>query len=307
MNERELGDLKHDVEVENVTPAQAAEYLDEQNFERNRPLVEDTAVHYADQMSKGTFLTATPLVFAHVREDDRYVLMNGQHRLKGVVLWGSPMRFTSVTYYLATNKQLAKLYATIDIGRSRNLSDNIRAHALPDVLNLPQAESSRLTSAVSVIKDRKGGFRLSGRSRGNRSYAEMIEDAKDWRREGRWYFDLIKRAPKTFKPIATRQAVIASAFITLRGSKTKAEQFWQGVILLDNIPSNDVRHLLHNKLLEVCARRERGHSRTNYINSHGVASLICAAWNAFIANKEVQILRPVKSIGFNRCNWREEK
>ena len=164
-----------------------------------------------------------------------------------------------------------------------------------------------MTSAVAVITGRKGGLRLNGRTRRKKSSAELSEDAKNWRREGRWYFDLIKRTPKTFKPIATRQAVIASALITLRGSKTKSEQFWEGVILLDNIPSNDVRHLLHNKLLEVCARRERGHSKTNYINSHGVASLICAAWNAFIANKEVQILRPVKHIGFNRCNWREEK
>ena len=121
-----MSKLDHDIEVMEISIKKAKEYLDG-TFDRNRPIVDGAVKHYAAQMEEGKFLNATPLILALVEDTNRLVLVDGQHRLSAVIQWKGKMKFTFITYYLQDEGQLSDLYATIDVGRSRNLSDNVRA------------------------------------------------------------------------------------------------------------------------------------------------------------------------------------
>jgi len=302
-NNKSMSNLGHDVEVQAIGIKKAKEYLDG-TFERNRPIVRDAVDYYANQMELGEFLNATPIITALIETTNRVVLVDGQHRLSAVVKSKKSMNFTMMTYYLQNEDQLAVLYATIDVGRTRNLNDNVRAHGLPEELSMSQQDSTLLASASLFAEKKRPAFEV--RARGNGSYVEQIERAKNYRSEGMWYFDLIKLAPKSIKSIARRKSIVACALITLKGYPSKAKDFWRGVLLLDNIAQGDVRWRLHMKLIDIFNRTDSSR-RGMTVNSRGLAAIVCTCWNAYSAGRELKVINPIRTIVFNRCRWREEK
>ena len=306
MAKKTLSNINCDVETERIGVQKAKEYLTG-TFERTRPIVKSAVKYYADQIEKGDFLTSTPIIFAYVEETMRYVLVDGQHRLSAVILSKKPLNFVVQTYTLETDKQLADLYATIDIGRTRNLSDNVRAHGLPEETGLTQLESTRLAAAIEFILYKKPAFTNRPRA-GSRNYKDKIQDSIKWVPEALIYFGIAKDSVGSMKQISARKAVIAAAMITLRGYPSKAREFWRGVLSLDNISNTDPRHACHMKLSEVISVRGKNSGLSNSLTtSYGIAQIIAVCWNAYISNRSLSVIKPMKTIVFKRCRWREEK
>jgi len=96
--------------VEKVTPVEAQRLLDENNFEDNRKISQPWVVYLARQMEKGLWqLNGEPLIF-----DERGKLLNGQHRLSAVVLYGKPVEF------LVVRGVKTKSFTTLDQNRVRS-------------------------------------------------------------------------------------------------------------------------------------------------------------------------------------------
>jgi hypothetical protein len=300
---KSMSNLEHDVEVQAIGIKKANEYLDG-TFERNRPIVRDAVDYYATQMESGEFLNATPIIMALIETTNRVVLVDGQHRLSAVVKSKKSMNFTMMTYYLQNESQLAILYATIDVGRTRNLNDNVRAHGLPEELGMSQADSAMLASASLFAEKKRPAFEV--RARGNGSYVDQIDRAKKYRSEGVWYFEILKLAPKSIRNLARRKAIVACALITLKGYPSKAKDFWRGVLLLDNIAQGDVRWRLHMKIVDIFNRTDSTR-RGMTVNSRALAAIVCTCWNAYSAGRDLKVINPIRTIVFNRCRWREEK
>ena len=305
---RTMSNLPHEVEVELISPKKAAEYLDG-TFERNRPIVREVMEMYCKRIADGDFLNATAIVFAIVGgkssgDEDRLVLVDGQHRLSAVSKGTKSLRFTVQTYYLNNDVELATLYGTLDIGRARNLNDSVRAHALPEETGLTQADSTKLSSALNFVVYKRPAFNIKGRQSG--TFTEQINRAKEWLTEGIWYFDVLKLAPQPMKTIASRKAIVACAMITLRGYPSKAKDFWRGVLLLENADSTDVRFKLHMKLIDMFIRSMDGPRQSN-TTSWQCASIIASVWNAYISNRSMMVIKGLATVVFKRCRWKEEK
>ena len=296
-----MSKLDHDIEVMEISIKKAKEYLDG-TFDRNRPIVDGAVKHYAAQMEEGKFLNATPLILALVEDTNRLVLVDGQHRLSAVIQWKGKMKFTFITYYLQDEGQLSDLYATIDVGRSRNLSDNVRAQGFQAESGLSQIEATRFASAILWAEKKRPPF-ISNRAEAG-SFSDQINAARQWMKEGTEYFRIAREAKGTMKTLSRRKPIIACGLITLRGQPNKAVQFWRGVFLLDNVPANDPRNRLHHKLIELAGPQKT--VTTRKIRSQHIARMICTCWNAFITNRELSIVKPIKTIAFTRCKWREE-
>ena len=297
-----MSNLRHEVEVEDISPKRAKEYLDG-TFERNRPIVEEVVSMYQDRIYNGDFLIATPLVFAQVGED-RLVLVDGQHRLSALSKGKKSLRFTTVTYFLGNEEDLSTLYGTLDIGRARNLNDSVRAHDLPGKMGLTQVDATRLASSLNFVYHRRPPFEIKGRLSG--TFKEQIDRAKDCQHEADWFFNILKTAPMPMKTIAGRKAVVASAMITLKGYPSKAKDFWRGVLTLEGTTSVDTRFKLHMKLVDVFSRSTTSAKQFN-MTSWQCGSLIACCWNAYISNRQMQIIKGLSTIVFKRCNWREDK
>ena len=300
---RTMSNLSHEVEVELISPKKAAGYMDG-TFERNRPIVKEVVDMYAKRMDDGDFLTATPIVFAQVG-DERLVLVDGQHRMWAVSKGTKSLRFTVQPYYLSSEDQLSELYGTLDVGRSRNLSDNIRAHGLPETMDLTQSDCTSLTSALNFVVHKRPAFNVKARQCG--TFTDQIERARKWLAEGQWYFNLLKETPRPMKDVARRKAIIASAMITMRGYPSKAKDFWKGVLTLENINNDDIRFKLHMKLIELDQKRTMNNPKAAYHSSWHIASLIACCWNAYISNRQMTVIKGLSTIVFKRCRWREEK
>ena len=198
------------------------------------------------------------------------------------------------------------MYGTLDTGRARNLADNVRAHGLPDFIGLNQVDSTMIVSALNFVVFKKPAFNIAPRHSG--TFQEQIERSKEWIKEATWYLDLLKKAPHPMKLIARRKAIVAAAMITLRGYPAKAKPFWEGVLTLDGTSSVDTRFKLHMKLIEIDSRSNKNNGpRKSYVSSWHVASLIAACWNAYISNRQLQVIKGLANIVFKRCRWREEK
>ena len=95
--------------TENITPAKAQQYL--QTSEGNRPISKPTVHSYADTMKKGGWLlNGMCIIF-----DSEGHLIDGHHRLLGVIEAGTPVRFD------VCRGITADAFTTYDCGRHRTI------------------------------------------------------------------------------------------------------------------------------------------------------------------------------------------
>jgi hypothetical protein len=98
------------MELRSITPALAAEILEERNFEDNRKISKPWVTYLARQMKTGLWrLNGEPLIF-----DKRDNLLNGQHRLSAVVESGKTIVFP---VFIGAAKAA---FTTMDQGRNRS-------------------------------------------------------------------------------------------------------------------------------------------------------------------------------------------
>lgn len=96
-----------------VTPQTATLWLDTKNS-HNRPVSQSTVERYVQEMRAGRWVNnAQPIIFG--KPSDR--LLNGQHRLKAIVISGVSVECT-ITWGVDDNA-----FDTIDDGNKRSLAD----------------------------------------------------------------------------------------------------------------------------------------------------------------------------------------
>jgi hypothetical protein len=137
-----LTDTGIEVEVELITPELAQWLLDHNNV--NRPISRETALRYAMDIKAGDWrLTGETIIIATDGE-----LLNGQHRLKGVVEAGTPM--VSVVVRGVERRAIIAM----DSGKKRSLGDVLSWLGEKNVFNLASAISMgwRWTNATMMVK-----------------------------------------------------------------------------------------------------------------------------------------------------------
>jgi hypothetical protein len=107
--------------VETITPEKATEYLNTIN--RQRPLRLKTAKSYAEDMGAGHWL----LTHQGIAFDDRGCLIDGQHRLRAVILAGKPVEFMVTRQVPATpqNGIVSFTMDSFDRGIRRTVGDQL--------------------------------------------------------------------------------------------------------------------------------------------------------------------------------------
>ena len=114
------------IEVEDITPAVAATYL--QKNRANRKLVENRVLFYMNQMLAGQWkLTGDTIKF------NGSALIDGQHRLQAIVRSGITVRCVVI-------RNLARdVFDVLDTGRSRQAGDVLSGYGYPNVYLLASA------------------------------------------------------------------------------------------------------------------------------------------------------------------------
>jgi hypothetical protein len=266
-----------------VTPELAEEWL-ENPFERQRALRDHHVILLAEEMEAGTFIPHSAVVFAEL--DGKSYLIDGQHRLKAISLYGQPVKMPVIRRGAISMKQIEEWYSSIDQGLRRTAHDAIRAQGLSGELGISETHAGRLSGAVRLIAsefiDMTAGVGKDKhiRMRGARSNALVSELLRAWAPEAKTYFELVHGGEAANMYLFLRASVIACGLLTIRHSPEKAREFWLGVARDDGLRAHDPRKRLLNWL--------RNGKR---IRPGNAARGFAVAWRAFLEGKELQLIR----------------
>jgi hypothetical protein len=170
-------------DIVNVTPQQAKEWLENNDFERQRPLREHHVLSLAEEMDAGNFIAHSAIVFA--RCGDKNYLIDGQHRLNAIVLSDKSVEMTILTKQASSMEQIERWYASIDQGLKRSTRDAIKAQNLHSEIGLSERHAGRMSAAVRLIAsgfvDGGKGYTVHARSRSNIVISDLM---KEWPTKG---------------------------------------------------------------------------------------------------------------------------
>jgi hypothetical protein len=267
--------LVHGREVR-ITPALAERIEMECRYEFERPLKKWRVDFLVAEIERGGFEQGRQISFALL--NGRLIRVNGQHGLKAVATTGEAQTFMIEVKPVASESELAALYATYD-NESRTLAET--AGPLVSKGDLGKEEVATLLRSVQFIYT---GFRKPDEKQAAimRSHVMRNSVAEIWYPYAERYFALTEQAPgKDGKAALRRQSVAAVALYTLRFQPEKAAEFWQGLAMDDGLRRTDPRKSLLEKL------RSGDGARSIVFQMHAVA----AAWNAFFGGRKLKEVR----------------
>ena len=260
-----------------ITPDLAQKILQDSNYEGQRRVDQRSVNVYAEMMRRGLWELADPISFARLHGN--LTLVNGQHRLHGIVAYGREVEFRVAVNDCETPEEVRALYYRFDaVMRVRTAKQVLNAIGLAESENVSRSIASATYAAVGVIAN---GFQTpcNGTMRGDVAVKTRVIDL---RVEACKLQDALKAGQGEITPRIRRATTFAVALITTKYQPEKAIPFWRGVAENDGLKRTDVRHLFVRDLL----------SRDVSINAHDQGIMTAAiAWNAWYEGRPLKIIK----------------
>ncbi|MEW6735455.1 MAG: hypothetical protein AB1489_29460 [Acidobacteriota bacterium] len=271
------------VTVVDVTPAQAESWLAHYNYVHNRRFRKWHAEDLANTMRKRKFRKDTAINFGILA--GRPHLVNGQHTLTAVTLYGQPITLVVHQTIVHSEKELEDLYNHHDVGLKRNLADALNASDLPNKTGLTMRQVKFAAAALRILL---AGFRAPNIENRNRriSRDDMLEAILDWQAEAQAFNDALRGCDYTFRPAFDRGPVIAVGLITFRYAPEKAREFWTTLAADDGLTKGSPLKVLRNRLLAV-RLSDSGEKRGERVTEAHLCRIVAAAWNAWIEGSQI--------------------
>lgn len=223
-----------------ITPETADRILKDAAWEGQRRASRETVKHYAAQMKEGQWIPGGQIRVAVL--DGKPYIVNGQHRLLGVVESQTTQEFTLVFDRVSDYESLAMLYSAEDRGRSRRQRDRLTAFAVHAEIGVSIEQSGDLLAAASFLSvgfsGRKAVFATTREIALIREYADAFDKYLACRSGGARYM---------YNPMK-RRAVAGVALVTLSESTTtigedRVADFWRGIAEDNGLLRGDPRKL----------------------------------------------------------------
>lgn len=251
-------------EVVLVTPEQATEWL-EKNNSTNRRIRSDAIRRYANIMRSGKWRLADSITF-----DYNGQLVNGQHRLHGVVEYGEPVAF------IILRGVEPEAMDTYDQGLTRQANDVLTARGLPTGNSLASGTAWWMLLQL-------GESPVNARSRSlitNTDIADYIEANLDDAR----FAHHIENQAHTWS-IPTAFVVAAYAMRSAGVPDVAFEDFVESLRYGDGLERDDPRLLLRNRIISRPIGRER-----NPRQGPDMMATILDVWNMHVLGKRRRTL-----------------
>jgi hypothetical protein len=264
--------------ITTVTPRKSEGFLQINTFSGQRPLIEGIAQRYGRAMADGRFRRGE--VAVAICPDGSRVLMNGQHQCRGSVVSDASFKATVDLYKCPTWEDVWHLFGTFDVHRVRS-SGNIMKAASGLFANealrvLPQRLLNVCGGALAALGGgTKPVFKIPNEDRLRRP--ELVEQYAD---------DVLRIAsyPPDTIPFL-RIPVVAAMIVTFRLNPEKAREFWDRVLLGDNLRRHSPQWRLRNAL-SVPSGKSLRNSTKSLLDSRVRAGAVYATcivwWNTFL-------------------------
>ncbi len=256
-----------------ITPALAEFLLTRNNH--NRPLNKGNANKLALAMSNNEWqYDGTPISF------DKYgKLLNGQHRLNGVIISGKSIIFKITSGFSPS------IFATMDVGKVRTGSDVLAIAGIEDYKLIAQTANfvfQFLRGSVSVSASKASRSAL--RPNISLSHSQLL----DFVEVNPSLKDSVKfqlKQKKTSGALLPSYVVSGLYFLFAEKNKQQAEEFLTGVLVGENLTSTQSMFHLRNRLVN------SKFDKRNRLQHNEIVKLTVWAWNKFRTNARVKTLK----------------
>lgn len=293
-----------------VTPKQARQWLDHNQYKYQRPIAKSKLKNYVDMMAKGKWEPATQIKFGIGPCSPEPILIDGQHRLLAQVNSNTIQEYDVTTVTYRDEPHLARLYGTTDRGIPRTTFWALKSTGLQDLLGLFDWQMYATIGGVKLISGKfvQGYSPFTGPSMDDLLAEEILKysDGIDS------YFEMTSYKKHLFK-IVRRSSTCALGIVTFQYAcatygRKKVEEFWDGTIYGNNIKDGDPRKVAHEHLIYTELRGKNPNNRREGSTSteYQVRWLI-NCWNAFTEGRVLttsRVLNPTDKVHINGTPWK---
>lgn len=263
-----------------IGPELAARVLEERNYERQRPRAKHGVTLWAEMLRRGGFTDGFQVWFGLL--DGRLHLIDGQHRLGGVVEAATGATFQVEIMPLASADDLHVAYTCFDrVGRPRSLSEVLNALDVADRHGITKSVAREVFRAALLIHFKFDPPHQNVDPIAIRNDQERLKYAEPYWPVAAEYERLIHPAPAKVRARLKSSQIMAVALITLSQQPETARTFWSGLARNDGLRKGDARHTLLTWI------GEHMFERTGY--SGAVAASL--AWSAFYERRSIETLK----------------
>jgi hypothetical protein len=263
-----------------IGPELALRILTEGNFAGQRPVSEHHVTLLAEDMRCDRWTDGSQLAFALL--DGELHLINGQHRMRAVIVSGATVVFQVLVNQVYTQEEMESLFFRFD-RRTRARSDREVLHSLriPEKYGLSAGMAKTVFSAALLISKNFERASYQADPVSVRSDDARLETAAPWWEAGAEYERMIAEAPRVVRKYLMGAQVTSVALVTIKHQPELAKEFWGGVAANDGLRRGDPRHTY---LRDLQTRSTAG--------SHNAGAIAAAySWSAFVENREITHLK----------------
>jgi hypothetical protein len=265
-------------------PPLASQVLATMNFFGQRGVFAPHVRRLAGEMERGMFRAGGQIAF--VRHMGALTLVDGQHRLRAVVMSARAQEFQVLIVDAGPNDNVGSIYYTFDRGaRARGDADVLNALGIPERFGLNATVSRAVFHAYPLLANHLRRVSAVSDTTGSRLDDVRLEGCEAlWPLAAR-FSGLMAPAPAWLRKRLYSAQGMASALVTLTHQPDVAERFWSGLAADDGLMAGDPR----KALLTDIAGRAWGHK-----SSDGLI-VISAAWNAFFAGRPLAHIKRISA------------
>lgn len=260
------------IELVQVTPEIAQEWLEKYPFAGQRDIKPELVLLYAREMTLGRFDAISQINLVQV--GNKKFLTDGQHRLRGVVKSGVPVMFVIRTRNAADEAIAARDYNSAS-SEPRTVKDSLRATGVQEALELSSTHLNMISAATALIE---GGFSTrANRSLLVRSTTEKERAIREWATEFAQYQNAILGAHSALARVLKWRGIVSVGMVTFRYAPFKASQFWGDLVSEDDRSKAGI--YIERRLLTTDIPKTK--------NMATVSRTVAEAWNRFYLGKRL--------------------
>lgn len=261
-----------------LSPEIGQRILDEAHFPGQRRTEQTFVLKHVENINRGLWFRSA---IAFCEYDGQMYLVNGKHRVTGLVLSKKTLPFSVVVHPCDSMEEVNSIYARYDsVQRTRTSPQVVNAYGLPDRMGVSKTMADAVYRATPLL--------MSGLRQLYNNDPNSLEDririglndlrldtAMSFRSEAKLFDTAIGEAGGTWKwkKVLMQSNVLAVALVTLKHQPIAAKAFWLGVINDNGLQKGDPRKAL-----------------VDYLKENGVehdVMIAGQAWNAFFRKRSL--------------------
>lgn len=263
------------VEIINVSPAQAAQWLQECAYPNQRRLRNWHVDELVYAQRAGQLKLGSIEFYCY---DGREYLTDGQHRLNAIAKSGIGAVLVVIRVDAGSMEEVAAAYYRTDAGLGRPFSEAIPLSGVLEQTGLTDKEVELTSRATRFIQNGFGDKSTSTKGLCERNRDVRFQAVCKWGIDAKAYFQTVgNRHELLFKSMVTKVPV-ALGIVTLHHQSEKAKEFWSAIADNDGLRKGTAEYAAFGVL---------ANASNDKMPLNLYARKLAYCWNAFWDGREI--------------------